>query len=190
MKRIALPAALAALSIALPALAEPETFSVDPRHTFPSYEVSHLGFSMQRGRFNKAGGKITLDEAAKKCSADIVIDAASVSTGVDKLDEHLKSEDFFNVAKSPNITFKATECAFDGAKVKSAKGELTMNGITRPVVLTANVFNCGPHPMTKKRQCGADFETTVKRSDFGMKYALPALGDDVKLRIGVEALKD
>ena len=189
MKRIALAAALAALA-ALPALAEPETFSVDPRHTFPSYEVGHLGYSMQRGRFNKASGKITLDEAAKKCSAEIVIDAASVSSGVDKLDEHLRSEDFFNVAKNPNITFKSTECTFDGAKVKSAKGDLTMNGITKPVVLTANVFSCGPHPMTKKRQCGADFEATIKRSEFGMKYAIPALADDVKLRIGVEALKD
>ena len=190
MKRIAIPAALAALSIALPALAEPETFTVDPRHTFPSYEVGHLGYSMQRGRFNKSSGKITLDEAAKKCSADITIDAASVSSGVDKLDEHLKSEDFFNVAKNPNITFKATECAFDGAKVKSAKGELTMNGVTKPVVLTAHVFNCGPHPVTKKRQCGGDFETTVKRSEFGIKYGVPAVGDDVKLRINVEALKD
>lgn len=190
MKRIALSAALAALSIALPTLAEPETFTVDPNHTFPSYEVGHLGFSMQRGRFNKAGGKITLDEAARKCGADIVIDVASVSSGVAKLDEHLRSEDFFNAAKNPNITFKATECTFDGAKVKSAKGDLTMNGITKPVVLTANVFNCGPHPVTKKRQCGGDFETTVRRSEFGMKYAIPALADDVKLRIGIEALKD
>jgi polyisoprenoid-binding protein YceI len=190
MKRFALPAALAALSVALPALAQPETFNVDPRHTLPTYEVSHLGYSMQRGRFNKAGGKIVLDEAGHKCSADIVIDSASVSSGIDKLDEHLRSEDFFNAAKFPNITFKSTDCTFDGPKVKSARGDLTMNGITRPVVLTANVFNCGPHPMTKQRQCGADFETTVKRSEFGMKYALPALGDEVKLRIGVEALKE
>src|SRR4029077_13390622 len=108
-------AALAALSIALPALAETETFTVDPNHTFPSYEVGHLGFSMQRGRFNKASGKFTLDEAAKKCSGDIVIDVASVSSAVAKLDEHLRSEDFFNAAKNPNIPFKSTDCTFVGA---------------------------------------------------------------------------
>jgi len=190
MKRIAIPVALAALATALPALAAPESYTIDPRHTFPTYEVGHLGYSFQRGRFNKTSGRITLDTAAKTGSAEVTIDAASVSSGVDKLDEHLRSEDFFNVAKNPNITFKATECTFDGAKVKTAKGDLTMNGVTRPVVLTANVFNCAPHPMTKKRQCGADFETTVKRSDFGMKYAIPALADEVKLRIGIEALKD
>jgi polyisoprenoid-binding protein YceI len=190
MRYIAPAAAAATLLFTLPALAAPETFTVDPRHTFPAYEVGHLGFSVQRGRFNKSSGRIVLDEAAHTCGADIVIEAASVSSGVDKLDEHLRSEDFFNVAKNPNITFKATACDFDGSKVKSARGDLTMNGISRPVVLHANLFSCGPHPMTKKRQCGADFETTIKRSDFGMKYALPALGDEVKLRINVEALKD
>ena len=189
MKKFATAAALAAM-IALPAFAESETFTVDPNHTFPIYEVGHLGFSVQRGRFNKTSGKVTLDEAAKKCGADITIDAASVSTGVAKLDEHMKSDDFFNVAKNPNITFKGTDCTFDGAKVKSVKGDLTMNGVTKPVTLTANTFNCGPHPMNKKRVCGGDFETSVKRSEFGMKYALPALADDVKLRINVEAMKD
>ena len=190
MNRFALPAALAALAAALPALAEPESFTVDSNHTFPAYEVNHFGFSLQRGRFNKTGGKVMLDEAAGKCSADIVIDTASVSTGVAKLDEHLKGEDFFNAAKNPQITFKSSQCAFDGGKVKSAQGELTMNGVTRPVTLTANYFNCGAHPMNKKKVCGADFETVVKRSDYGMKYALPVLGDDVRLRINVEAVKD
>jgi polyisoprenoid-binding protein YceI len=189
MKRYAPAAALAAL-IALPALAESESYTLDPNHTFPVYEVGHLGYSVQRGRFNKTSGKITLDEAAKKCSAEITIDATSVSTGVAKLDEHLKSEDFFNAAKNPNITFKSSECVFDGAKIKSAKGELTMNGITKPVTLTAHTFNCAPHPMMKKKVCGGDFEANVKRSEFGMKYALPALADDVKLRVNVEAMKD
>ena len=190
MNRFALPAALAAFAVALPAMAEPENFTVDPNHTFPAYEVSHFGYSLQRGRFNKTGGKVVLDEAAAKCSADISIDTASVSSGVAKLDEHLKSEDFFNAAKNPEITFKSTACSFEGAKVKSVAGNLTMNGITRPVTLTANYFNCGNHPMTKKKVCGADFEAVVKRTEFGMKYAIPVLGDDVRLRINVEAIKD
>ncbi|MEP7068461.1 MAG: YceI family protein, partial [Usitatibacter sp.] len=104
--------------------------------------------------------------------------------------EHLKGEDFFNVAKNPLITFKSTRFAFDGDKVKSATGDLTMNGITHPVTLTASLFQCAPHPMNKKPQCGGDFSTTVKRSDWGMKYAIPALGDEVTLRIPVESIKD
>ena len=190
MKRIAFVPALAALLTALPAAAEMETFTVDPAHTRPTYEVSHFGYSMQRGRFNKTSGKIMLDTAAKKGSADITIDAASVDSGVPKLDEHLKSEDFFNVAKNPQITFKSSDFTFDGDKVKSATGDLTMNGVTRPVTLTATVFQCAPNPMLKRKQCGADLVATVKRSDFGMKVYLPALGDEVTLRIPVESTQD
>ena len=187
MKRIAIAAAVCA---ALPAAAALETYTVDPRHTLPTYEVSHFGYSMQRGRFGKTSGRITIDAAAKTGSADITIDAASVSSGVDKLDEHLRGEDFFNVAKNPTITFKSSNFTFDGDRVKSATGDLTINGVTQPVTLIANVFQCAPNPMNKKKQCGADLVTTIKRSDFGMKYALPALGDEVTLRIPVESIKD
>ena len=180
----------AALLTALPAMAELETYTVDPRHTLPTYEVGHLGYSMQRGRFNKTTGKITLDAEARKGSADIVMEAGSVSSGIDKLDEHLRSEDFFNAAKYPQITFKSTSFAFDGDRVKSASGDLTINGVTRPVTFNANMFLCGPHPVTKKKQCGADLVATIKRSEFGMKYALPALADEVTLRVPVEATKD
>lgn len=186
-----LTAACAALTAcAIPAFAQLETYTVDPRHTFPSYEVSHFGYSMQRGRFNRTSGKITLDVAARKCEADIAIEAASVSSGVDKLDEHLRAEDFFNAARHPLITFRTNSCVFEGDRVKSAVGQLSMNGVTRTVTLVANVFQCAPNPMIKVKQCGADLETTVKRSDFGMTYGLPALGDEVKLRINVEATKE
>lgn len=190
MKRLTLVTFFAALLSALPAAAELETYTVDPAHTRPTYEVSHFGYSMQRGRFNKTSGKITLDTAAKKGSADITVDTASVDSGVPKLDEHLRSEDFFNATKNPQITFKSNNFTFDGDKVKSSTGDLTINGVTKPVTLTATVFQCAPNPMNKKKQCGADLTTTIKRSDFGMKYALPVLGDDVTLRIPVESIKD
>jgi polyisoprenoid-binding protein YceI len=190
MNRMHLAAGLAALFTTLPAAAEMESYTVDPRHTFPTYEVSHFGYSMQRGRFNKTAGKIQIDTAAKKGGADIAMDTASVSTGVEKLDEHLRSEDFLNAAKHPQITFKSSSFAFDGDTVKSATGDLTINGVTRPVTFKANVFQCAMNPMLKKKQCGADLVTTIKRSDFGVNYALPALGDDVTLRISVEAMKD
>jgi polyisoprenoid-binding protein YceI len=181
-------AALAA-AFALPAFAEVETYNIDPRHTVPTYEISHFGYSMQRGRFGKTSGTITIDTAAKKGTADVTIDAASVSSGDAKLDEHLKGEDFFNVAKNPQITFKSSNFTFDGDRVKSASGDLTVNGVTRPVTLTANVSQCAVNPMLKKKQCGADLVTTIKRSDFNMKYGLPGLGDDVTLRIPVESMK-
>jgi polyisoprenoid-binding protein YceI len=189
MKRIILAAAIAGAIATLPAAAA-ETYSLDVRHTFPSFEVNHLGFSIQRGRFNKTAGKITLDTAAKKGTADITIDAASVDTGLDKLEEHLRGPDFFDVAMFPTITFKGDKFVFDGDKVKSVSGNLTMLGVTKPVTLTAGYFNCADHPMAKKKACGGDFVTTVKRSEFGMKYALPAVADDVTLRIQVEAFKD
>jgi polyisoprenoid-binding protein YceI len=190
MRLAILPAAIAALLAAIPAAAETETFTVDPRHTFPTYEVGHSGYSFQRGRFNKTSGRITLDTAAKTGSAEITIDTASVSTGVEKLEEHLRSEDFFNAAKNPTLTFKSTSFTFDGDKPRKSSGELTMAGVTRPVTFEVTYFNCGIHPMTKRKICGADMSATVKRSDFGMKYGLPALSDDVLLRVNVEAIKD
>ncbi len=180
----------AALAVALPAAAAPEHYTIDARHTFPSFEVGHMGFSLQRGRFNRTEGKVMLDAAAKKGSIDIRIDANSIDTGLDKLEEHLRGEDFFNVAKFPAITFKGDKFAFDGDKVKSVSGNLTMLGVTKPVTLTATYFNCADHPMAKKKACGGDFVATIKRTDFGMKYAVPAVGDEVKLQIQVEAFKD
>ena len=189
MKRIILAAAIAGALATLPAAAA-ETYSLDVRHTFPSFEVLHLGYSIQRGRFNKTAGKIMLDTAAKKGTADITIDAASVDTGLAKLEEHLRGPDFFDVAMFPTITFKGDKFAFDGDKVKSVSGNLTMLGVTKPVTLTASYFNCADHPMAKKKACGGDFVATIKRTDFGMKYAVPAVADEVKLLIQVEAFKD
>lgn len=186
MIRLALASAIA---VALPVSAA-ETYTLDARHTFPSFEVNHLGFSIQRGRFNRSSGKITLDPVAKTGSADVTIEAASVDTGLDKLEEHLRNEDFFNVAKHPVITFRSKDFAFEGDKVKSVAGELTMLGVTKPVTLAAGYFNCGPHPVNKRKVCGGDFVATIKRTDFGMKYAVPMVADEVTLRIQVEAFKD
>ena len=188
MKRLMLIAALA--TTAFPAAAEMETYTIDPNHTFPSFEIGHFGYSFQRGRFNKTSGKIALDTAARTGTVDVTIDAASVDTGHPKLGEHLRSDEFFNAAKFPTLTFKAGTFTFEGDKVKSVSGDLTILGVTRPVILNATYFNCAPHPMNKKKVCGADFLATLKRSDFGMSKFLPNLADDVTLRINVEAIKD
>jgi len=188
MKTRLLVATLAA-TLAAPVLAI-DTYSIDPAHTHPSFEISHFGWSTQRGRFDKVSGKLTLDRAAKTGSVDVTIDVASISTGVAKLDEHLKSEDFFNVAKYPTITFKSKKLNFNGDKPTSVDGEMTLLGVTKPLTLTISAFQCAPNQFVKKEACGADAAGTIKRTEFGMDKYAPNLGDDVKLVINVEALKD
>jgi polyisoprenoid-binding protein YceI len=171
------------------ALAQEATYAIEATHTFPSFEVNHLGFSTHRGRFNKTSGSIKVDMAAKKGAIDVVVDTASVDTGHDKLENHLKAEDFFNVAKFPTMTFKSNTLKFEGDKLVSATGDLTLLGVTKPVTLTVNAFKCGANPISKKETCGADVTTSIKRSEFGMKTYVPAIGDDVKITIQIEALK-
>jgi len=184
-----LAAALIASAFALPAIAA-DSYTIDPNHTFPGFEINHLGFSYLRGTFNSSSGKIVLDPAAKGGSMDISIDTASVSTGQAKRDEHLRSDEFFNSAKYPNMTFKSNKLKYSGNKLAGADGELTLLGVTKPVSLTVTYFNCGVHPMSKKTVCGGNATATIKRSDFGMTSFAPALGDEVKLLISAEANKD
>ncbi|MGO8755529.1 MAG: YceI family protein [Gallionellaceae bacterium] len=185
-------AVLFAASLPLAAMAA-DSYTIDPPHTFPRFMINHLGFSTMEGRFDKTSGKVTLDRAAKKGSIDITIDASSVSTGFAKRDEHLRSPDFFNVVEFPTITYKSNSIKFKGDTPSSVDGELTMAGVTKPVTLTIDDFNCGPDPMEplkKKQKCGAAASAEIKRSDFGIKFGLPAVGDDVKFVLEVEAYKD
>ena len=179
------------ISVALPlsALAA-DSYTIDSAHTFPNFTINHLGFSTMHGRFDKTSGAITLDLAAKTGSVDVSIETASVSTGFAKRDEHLKSPDFFNAAEFPAITYKSTAVHFNGDKVSSVDGNLTISGVTKPVTLTVTEFNCGANPMNKKEECGAAASTQIKRSDFGVKYGVPAIGDDVKLEFEIEAIKN
>ena len=100
------------------------------------------------------------------------------------------ADDFFGAEKFPTATFKGSDFKFDGDKLVSVGGNLTLKGVTKPVTLAVSAFNCGNHPMNKKAMCGADASVTIKRTDFGINYGVPALGDDVKLSIPVEAFKD
>lgn len=187
MKRIL---SLAALLIAVPALAAPVEYSIDERHTFPVFEANHLGFSTQRGRFNKTSGKIVLDAEAKTGSVDLTIDVASLDMGFDTWNQHMWGEGFFDLEKFPTITFKSNKLVFDGDKVVAAEGDFTLLGVTKPIRLTVSNFKCGAHPMNKKEMCGADVSATIKRSDFGMKKALGPVSDEVKLFSPVEAFKN
>lgn len=183
--------AVLAISIALPLAAQAaEGYTIDPTHTYPHFSISHNGFSTMQGRFDKTSGKVTLDRAAKTGSVDIAIESASVSTGFAKRDDHLRGPDFFNAAEFPTISYKSTALQFKGDIPVSVDGNLTMAGVTRPVTLTLDAFKCGANPMSKKDQCGAAASAQIKRSDFGIKYGLPGVGDEVKLSFEIEAYKN
>jgi polyisoprenoid-binding protein YceI len=188
-----LAAAAVALALAITAgrATAQETYTIDPVHSQPIFEARHMGFSQQRGSFGKSTGKITLDRAAKKGTVEVVIDTTSIRTYDPRLDEQMKSENFFNVAKYPTLTFKGNNVVFDGDRVVQVDGDLTMLGVTKPVSLKVANFVCGEHPSNKKPMCGAEATATIMRSDWGMKYALPkSVSDEIKLIIPIEAYRE
>jgi len=187
MKFRLLAAAIAA-SVSFSAFAATESFEFDATHTYPSFEVSHFGFSLVRGLFKDSHGTLTLDRDAKTGSVDVIIEAKSIETGFAKRDDHLRSKDFFNVAEFPTLTFKAANFKFDGSNPVEAVGDLTMLGVTKPVTLKINPLKCGDR-MDKKYVCGADVTALIKRSDWGMKTYVPSIGDDIKITIEAEAMR-
>lgn len=181
-------AVVLATSVSVSAYAA-DTYSIDPNHTFPVFEVNHLGFSTQHGRFDKTSGTITLDMAAKKGSVDLKIETTSLDMGFPLWNEHMSADGFFNTAKFPTMTFKSTKLIFKDDKVVAAEGDFTMLGVTKPLTITVNDFKCGDHPMLKKPMCGANITGTIKRSDFGMSKYVPAISDEIKIHVPVEAYK-
>ncbi len=167
-----------------------QSYTVDPRHTHVTWSVNHFGASTFRGKLNKTSGKVVLDSAGKTGSVEIVVDPTGSLSGDERLDKHLQTEDFFNPAKFATATFKSTRVEFSGNAPSKIDGNLTLLGVTRPLTLTVISFNCKLHPMLKKDFCGADATATIKRSDWGMKFLVPNIGDDVKLDIAIEAIKD
>jgi polyisoprenoid-binding protein YceI len=188
MKRIAL-FALAA-SLAVPALAAPQTYGFEPNHTFPSFSYSHLGYSTQTSRFNKTTGKVVLDAAAHTASVDVTIDMTSVDTGSSLFNQHIQGEELFDTAKYPTATFKSTSVKFDGDKPVSVDGKLTIKDVTLPVTLTITSFQRMVHPMAHKDAIGADAVVKVKRSDFHAAKHVPYVGDEVTIRIAIEAIAE
>lgn len=177
----------------LAAVGAPESFKIDPNHTFPHFKISHLGFSTMHGRFNTTSGKLTMDEEKKTGSVEVTIDAASVDTGHKKRDDHLRSPDFLNVNEFPEITYKSSKVTINDDKTATVDGTLTIKGVSKPVTLDVASINCGINPMdpTKKTYvCGFDATADIKRSDFDVTYALPAIGDDMRLEFEVEAIRE
>lgn len=185
---------LVLLAAPLPVLSAPVTYVIDSTHSFPNFTIGHLGMTTIHGRFDRMTGKVVLDAAAKSGSMEIKVQTASVSTGDAKRtdgarsrDEHLRAADFFNSAEFPEMVYKSTKFNFSGDKLESVEGNLTLLGVTKPTKLNVTSFTCAPHPFSKKPMCGAYVEGVVKRTDFGMKFGVPAIADEVKLSISVEA---
>lgn len=179
-----------ASAIAAPALAAPETYAVEGTHTYPRFSYSHFGYSTQLSRFNKTTGKVIFDKAAKTGAVDIVIDTKSVDTGYATFNEHIQGEDFLDTANYPTATFKSTKVVFEGDKPASIEGNLTLKGVTKPVTLTVTSFQAMLHPMLKKDAIGANAFTVVKRSEFNAGKYAPHVGDDVRIDIAIEAIKE
>jgi len=179
------------LMAASPNLWAADRFTLDPEHTFPSFEIRHQKVSLLRGKFNRSGGRVALDaQNPAENLIEVIVDASSGDTGHDELNRKLLGSNFFDTARFPEIRFVARDVTFNNGIPVSAQGELTMLGVTRPVVLEIREFNCGRQLPTFRSFCGADVHTTIQRSDFGMNYGIPLIGDEVKLAIEVEGFRE
>lgn len=189
MKMTRLAAAAAALAfLATPVLAA-DTYQIDTSHTYLGFEISHLGFSTTYGRFTDVSGTIDLDEENPEASSvDVKIVPSSVYTGDEKRDEHLRGEDFFNVAEFPDMSFKSTSIEKTGEDTGKITGDLTMHGVTKPVTLDTTFTKKGDYPMQEgMKAVGFNATTSLKRSDFGIDKYVPMVGDEVTITISLEA---
>jgi polyisoprenoid-binding protein YceI len=173
------------------ATAAATTYTLDPDHTHPSFEVDHFGgLSTWRGTFKKTSGTVAIDTEAKSGTVNVVIDTATIDFAHDKLNEHAASPEMLDVAKYPTAEYKGKFVDFANGAPRSISGELTLHGVTKPVTLTINSFKCFEHPMLKKQVCGADASGNFNRADFGVNYGQQyGFKQDVLLRIQVEGVK-
>lgn len=172
------------------AAAAPEKYSIESNHAFVMWSANHFGFSNQMGKFSDVTGTVNFD--AKKLedsSVDVTIGIASLSTGLQKFDDHLKSADFLDVKKFPTAKFVSTKITAQGKNKAKVDGNLTLHGVTKPVTLEVQINKVGTSMITQRETVGFSATTTIKRSQFGINYAVPNVSDDVKLMIEVEANK-
>ncbi|WP_201315032.1 YceI family protein [Dyella sp. EPa41] len=176
------------LGAAVTAQATPVTYKLDPGHTFVLFSWNHFGFSNPTANLGLGEGTLVFDEKdPAKSSVDVTLPLADLDTHVSKLDEHLKKPDFLDADKYPSITFKSTKVQAVGGNKYKVTGDLTVHGVTKPVVLDATLNKSGEHPMLKVPTVGFDAVATLKRSDFGVGAYVPNVSDEIKVRITTEA---
>lgn len=191
----AAPAADAAAPAAAPADAAAAgdmsgTYAFDPAHSQIVFEYDHLGFSTSHGIVNGVTGTVMLDQAnPANSSVQAQFPLSAMVTIAQQLDDHLLSADFFNAAGDTQVTFKSTSVEPDGDDEAKVTGDLTMNGITKPITLDVEVNKAGPHPMGGKPTVGFHIEGKLLRSDFNLGAMAPAIEDEIEFDIAVEASK-
>jgi polyisoprenoid-binding protein YceI len=169
------------------ASAQAAEYTIDPAHTYASFEVDHLGFSTQRGQFNRSSGIVEFDPEEKTGRIDISIETASLDTGFALRDDVLRGDDWFKAKDYPYIFFRSQKLIFTEEKLSAVDGILVMLGEIRPMRLEVSRFKCGLNLASRKRGCGADATGVLRRSEFGLSNGLPFIGDEVRLRVQVEA---
>jgi polyisoprenoid-binding protein YceI len=185
MKRIALSLLLLA---SLPAFAATQKYDVDAGHSNVTFGWNHFGFSNPTARLEKIEGSLLLDTSdLTKSSVSITLPLDGLHTGVEKLDAHLKTDEFLDAAKYPTITFKSTKVEKAGADALKITGDLTVHGSTKSVTLNAKVNKIGDNPMMKVASAGFDAEVVLKRSDFGVTKYVPAVSDEIPVHITLDS---
>jgi polyisoprenoid-binding protein YceI len=168
-----------------------EKYDIDASHSEVVFGWNHFGFSNPTARFDKIEGSVLLDKAdLTKSSISVSLPLESLDTRVPKLDEALKSPDFFDAAKYPTITFKSTKVEKAGENGLKITGDLTIHGVTRPVTLDAKVNKIGIFEIPgviKAQAAGFDATTVIRRSDFGVTKYVPAVSDEIPVRITLDA---
>jgi polyisoprenoid-binding protein YceI len=171
------------------ATAAPQAFVIDPAHTYATFEVGHLGISTQRGRLGQAAGTAMLDGVQGVGDVAITLDARSLSTGSEPMEKLLRGSSWFAVEQHPTIAFNASSISFVAQKPTRIEGVLTLRGVSRPISLTVTHYACTRLPFGLRLTCGMDAQAMIKRSDFGMDSLLAFVGDEVKLLIQAEAVR-
>ena len=173
-------------------VASAQSYTLDPEHTYPHWSVNHFGLTTFQGKFTRSSGKVVLNPVDKTGSVEVVIDPASSMSGAPRLDKVMLGEDFFNVEKFPTASFKSTAVRWDGDKLASIDGNLTMVGQTRPVTLAVTSMHCTIHFRLKREVCGIEARTLLNRPDWGLGARFPAsiVGNDITLYIQAEGMRE
>lgn len=180
---------VSAFAVTGAALAAPVTYKLDPNHTLVLAQWNHFGFSNPVASFGQADGILVYDATdVAASSVQVTLPLAGLEAFVPKFNEHLRSADFFDAAKYPQITFRSTKVKAAGKNKLKVTGDLTVRNITRPVVLDVRLNKAGQHAMAKRAAIGFDATATLKRSDFGVAKFAPGVSDQVTLRITTEAM--
>ncbi len=177
-------------ALALPALAAPEKYALDPSHSQIVFSYNHLGFSTTYGMFSGFEGEIMFDaDAPAESSVSVSMPLKSIFTGWEARDQHIMTDEFLGAQDGDLVTFTSTSIEVTGENTALITGDLTIKGITKPVVLDSKLNQAGDNPMEGKAWLGFDATTTLKRSDFGAGAFAPFIADEMNVIISIEAGK-